>query len=222
MNANESNGWYVGQKVVYVAGHYGRTPILAPAVVLSVWKNGVAKIAVGGKEWAKTFDVSGYERSKEYNSGHIRSLKDGETHESIEAARQDANTKAKIEAKAKADEKAKAVAEWWETEGQAMWEARINLPNEFMGKAVAIIRYTRHGEEYMPFVVIEKEKDMWSEAKGEEKFVWKLTSGGLVGRQYNVGEKGTPAYKEVTNVNTFSNSTIEGDSLEEALYKIVR
>jgi hypothetical protein len=104
-------------------------------------------------------------------------------------------------------EKQQRITDWWNTEGKAMWDARIKMPN-LLDKEVFVIRFTRCGETYMPFVIIHHERTYSGERIA-------LTISGLIGRTYEVGDGET----RKTIASYSSNGEITGETLEEALYK---
>lgn len=104
-------------------------------------------------------------------------------------------------------EKQQLIAAWWDAEGKAMWDARIQVP-EFLGEEVAVIRFTKYRETYMPFVIVRHEK--------QYDGTWVvLTTGGLIGSTYRVSETETGK-----SISTYSSSDVRGQTLEEALYQM--
>jgi hypothetical protein len=195
------------------------TKTIVPVVVSRIWKNGVIEVAdyITKQPYIKTFAPDGTRRGRSGWSSwsYIEPLGEGETAESLLAANEaeaQANRKAAQKARRERDE---AIDNWWDAEGKAMWDARVDIP-DFMGGKVSIVRYTRHNEQYMPFVVVGSRQTF----DHEEEVM--LTVGGLTGRTYNLNEGKTNDKGEIhTEISTFSHSTIHGRTLKEALYEMV-
>lgn len=200
----------VGQIVKHITSGR-REKTIVPATVTKVWKNGVVQIAdyATGRAYTSTFAADGTIRgsSSWHHSYRIEPLTDGETAESL-LAENEAKALASRDAADQAKrEKQQRITDWWNAEGKAMWDARIRLP-EFLGEEVFAIRFTRHGEAYMPFVIVRREQ-----AYDGERIA--LTVGGLTGGTYEVSEGGTRK-----SISTYSSSGASGATLEEALYEV--
>ena len=206
------NRWTVGQVVKTThPNRHDRHESLAR--VTKVWKNGGVEIgsldglAVG----SRIFNPDGSERGK-YGSIRLEALADGETVESFQAAQKAKADAARAEAAKKQTEQVAKVQTWWSETGKAMWDARITLPEPFLGETVHIIRFQRYDEWYMPFVVVKQVK-RW----GDENAI-ELTVGGLVGKEYDTGDDTDREHHK--SINTFSLSSSASSTLEAALYNV--
>jgi len=216
MNQNETtkklSDLQVGDTaVIRYCGNYGRTIILTPVTVTKLLKSGKIKTRTESATADRTWYPDGSEYGRKYGSESLRPLNDGETAETIKADKAKAALEARAEAEAKDRQFKAEVAEWWNETGKAMWDARVTIPGGFLGKEVNLIRFERHGEQRMPFVIIEKETEMW----GGNKTVLRANTGGLCG-QVREADSGCN-----TSVSTYSTSSITGDTLEDVLYSVV-
>lgn len=200
----------IGQVVKHITSGR-RDSTIVPATVTKVWKNGVVEIAdyATRQAYTSTFAADGSIRGSRswHRNYRIEPLAEGETAEGLIAAN-DAKAQAARDAADQAKrEKDQRIEEWWEAEGQAMWDARIRLP-EFLGEEVWVIRFERQGEQYMPFVIVRREQ-----AYNGERIA--LTIGGLIGRTYNTSEGGMHK-----SISTYSSSNGSAQTLEESLYAV--
>ncbi len=103
-------------------------------------------------------------------------------------------------------DKHQRLAQWWDTEGKAMWDARISI-GQFLGEEAFVIRFACRDEMYMPLVLVRQDQ------AGQGKVT--LTIGGLIGRSFKTYEGGT-----AKSISTYSSSDRSAATLEEALYDI--
>ena len=194
--------------VIRYSGRWGKNESLTPTIVTKVLPSGKIKTRTPGITGERTWFSGGDEYGHKYGSESLRPLADGETAETIAADKKVAEAE-KNRAEAAADaEHDVAVAEWWKAEGEALWNAAIEIPGGFMDEKVFIIRYTRYQEQYMPFIVIKNGKDWMGKDEIE------AAVGGLTGRKYKEDKK--------ASINTYSNSNLRGKTIQDVLYAIVR
>lgn len=209
---NEQN-FQVGQTVVLTyhrrhGGGFDETPVR----VAKVWKNGVIEIeTLAGKKLAgRTFRPDGYERGSRdsfsfQSVSFLRPLANDETAEAVNEGKRIKAAQEQAEQDRKDTERRAAVDAWWAGEGQKMWDSRVELPGDFLGSKVNVIRYSRHNEQYMPFVVLSERMGY----KGERLIRAKV--GGLSGRTFADGGP---------SISTYSQSDSEGATLAEVLYRV--
>lgn len=206
----------VGQIVKLVISNLGlRVGSPEAYRVSKIWKNGVVQIeTLSGQPQHDSYDVTGYRRghtSKYGRSYRIEPLADGETPESLLAARQAAANAARAEQEAQATARAAQIQTWWNAHGQHIWAARVTLPHKFFDEEVSVIQYeVAYGpgrtERRMPMVIARKvQRYGGSEMVG-------LTIGGLHGDAYPT-DSGTHK-----SVSTYSSSSPAADTLEAALF----
>jgi hypothetical protein len=194
----------VGQIVKHVSGH--RAAYVELVVVTKISKSGVIQIKgyESDRSFASTFRPDGRERGNKFYGAYLRPLDDGEAPESLLAAKEKRIRDEQNERNAKNAAHAKAVREWWDSCGKAIWDNRVPMAT-FLGEQVVVLRYTRYGEQHMPFVVVKSETN-W---RGESEIV--LNSGGLVGR----------ITTDSKCISSCSNSTYRAPSIAEALYQLI-
>lgn len=194
----------VGQIVKHISAG-GSTTTITPVRVAKVWKNGVVQVAgLDGRAYTSTFGADGWARGSRSWSTRIEAMGEGETAESILAANAAKEQAAKDKADKARQDKLTNISKWWIEEGQAMWDARMQIP--FMNTMVAVIHYSKHGERRrrLPFVVVTQRKD-W---RGNDEV--ELQTGGLVGTQYD---------NQQPTINAYC-SSVRAATLPEALYDL--
>ena len=201
----------VGQVVKLRSGWHGKSETLVR--IAKVWKNGVVEIGALPDETPRfhgqTFNSNGQRRGN--GSGNIYPLDEGETVENIRAAHAAAAVAAKAEQDAKDRKHAAEVDEWWNAAGQAMWTDRQVIKFTMLDELVNVIKFEKHGEVYMPFVIIQER----TRFNGEREL--EATVGGLHGREYPDSLKPGTTHK---SISTYSSSTVTGQTLEAVLYSV--
>jgi len=193
--------------VEYRSRHSGTT--LTPVTVTKITPSGRIKTMVANATAEETWCPNGSKVGNKYGSWHLRPFNPGETAETIKADRAAAYEASLTKAAAERAEYLAKVDRWWAETGEAMWCNAVEVPGDFLGKKVYILRFTRHSEQFMPFVTFGERSDF----RGG-KFMT-ASAGGLVGRQYERSNG-----ESETNISNYSSSEVEGESLHEVLYKI--
>lgn len=201
---NATHTWVEGEAVLLVGSH-GREMLHH---VEKITKSGRVTLKGVGKQFHADGMQYGGSRWERYR---IRPLPEGMTEQEYVEQIEKLVAGARAEAEEKARKFREAAAAWWESIGKAMWASRILIPDLFLGKEVSVVRYTRHGETRMPFVIVEQVTNQWSL---EKKVRIEITCGGLVGREYDMDGN------HYTSISTYSSSTVHGDTLVEALYNL--
>mgnify|MGYP005841759483 CR=1 FL=1 len=208
MNATNAK-FTVGQPVKMIMRR-GRS---LPATVTKVYRDGTVAVALypSSNPYLTHFNTDGHARGR-HNYDRIESLAEGETLETLAERNRQEDQARRDAANAANAEKAKKVAEWWEATGRVIWATRVVLPGDFLGHQVSVIRYTKHGEQYMPMVIerIERIETMVD----QRKYV-RLTIGGLNGRVWTTDDG------DHTTLNTYSQSECVAPTIEEALYDAI-
>ena len=208
MNEQTKN-FEAGQQVVReTSRRYGRGINREVVTIKAIWQNGVIATTDG-----RQYREDG--RGRGSTGGQLRHFAEGETAETIAADKEAKYNAEKATEEAKKAEHDAAVDVWWEAEGSAMYLAAVACQNpagQFLGHDVLILRYERRGETWMPFVILSERKTWRGEAEIE------ATVGGLCGRRCVTGE--ADAREETTNISTYSQSTVRGESIQDVLYKI--
>ena len=121
---------------------------------VKIYRDGTVAVALypSSNPYLTHFNTDGHARGR-HNYDRIESLAEGETLETLAERNRQEDQARRDAANAANAEKAKKVAEWWEATGRVIWATRVVLPGDFLGHQVSVIRYTKHGEQYMPMVI---------------------------------------------------------------------
>jgi len=200
----------IGQVVIVtVQGRHGNPTLNFIGNVSKITPTGRVTVALAS-DLERTFGPDGLEivKKKSWSAPvSMRAMQDGESAEKINEQRKAITAAIDAKAEQKRAEQAAAVQAWWDAEGKAMWDARIEMPDSFLSVKPCVIKFTCRGELHLSFVVISTRESF----DGPEV---EVLSGGLIGKAYEFNGKARES------INTYSHSNHTGKTLMDALYDV--